>query len=72
MRMEPRSVTSFHDQELLAHRDVVSSMVYTDMLNRGGRGVHSPLDRRRKELSVERGRIMRAGPGRRVVGRLAP
>ena len=32
-------------QELLRHRDVSTSMIYTHVLNRGGRGVRSPLDR---------------------------
>lgn len=31
-------------QELLGHRDVSITMVYTHVLNRGGRGVRSPLD----------------------------
>jgi integron integrase len=31
--------------ELLAHRDVSTTMIYTHVLNRGGRGVQSPADR---------------------------
>jgi len=34
-----------------------TTMIYTHVLNRGGYGVHSPLDRLRKPLSGEEGKI---------------
>ena len=40
-------------QELLGHRDVSTTMIYTHVLNQGGRGVRSPFDQ------------LAQGPGRR-------
>jgi integrase len=43
-------------QELLGHADVSTTMIDTHVLNRGGGGVRSPLDRLRDRELCPRGR----------------
>jgi hypothetical protein len=45
-------MTSGRSRNFWGHKDVATTMIYTHMLNRGARGVESPLDRleQRREL----------------------
>jgi len=49
----PRSLPSAVSFLAVPGRDVKTTIVYTHVLNRGGRGVHSPLDRLRMPVSAE-------------------
>jgi len=47
-RKSRKWVMASHDirtvQELLGHQDVKTTMIYTHVLNRGAKGVRSPVD----------------------------
>ena len=47
-------------RDLPGHEEVERTMVYGHLLNRGDHAVQSPLDRLRKPVSGEEGRIRRA------------
>jgi len=54
-------------QELLAHRDVSATMIYTHVLNQGGRVVRSPLRWRGRGETDQRVPVIAVRSGRGVI-----
>src|SRR5439155_23994933 len=52
-------------QELLGHRDVRTTMIYTHVLNRGGLGVRSPMDTLSGATYPDREKLLKDGKGAR-------
>lgn len=58
-------------QELMGHRDVRTTMVYTHGLNRGGRTVNSPADSLRSRVPYIGPRFLRAETYDPILGSMA-
>jgi site-specific recombinase XerD len=49
-------------QELLGHSDVSTTMIYTHVMNKGARGVKSPLDRLEQPRAAYRVQVAATQP----------